>query len=105
MERNGRKINEVQLYTSTWMNLKNNLAQKKHVTETYMQHDSIYYKVLKHANNIVFRSKDIYDKNNNNKGMISIKLRMVITSGGEKGTQSGRGTQGLLDFGKVLFLA
>lgn len=38
----------VQLYTSTGMNLKNDLAQKKHVTEKYM-HDSIYYQVLKQA--------------------------------------------------------
>lgn len=45
------------------MNLKNNLAQKKHVTEKYMQHNS-YYEILKQALNIGFRSEDIYDENN-----------------------------------------
>lgn len=29
------------------MNFKNDLAQNKHVTERYMQYDSIYYKALK----------------------------------------------------------
>lgn len=73
------------------MNLKSILAQKKHVTWKYTQHNSIYYEILRQALNTGFRSEDIYDENNQ-KQMISIKFRMVTTSEGEKGMQSGRGT-------------
>lgn len=61
-------------YTSTWMNPKM-ILHKRNVTLKYLQHDSIYYKVLKQAQHYIEELRHIWWKQIKNKGMISIKIQ------------------------------